>query len=80
MRKIRKIVFISIKILITLTYIFLLFVYILLRDQLATILSVKKIDYYPFYEMNYKADYYFDEYLQEGSSSIEDTLQFISKN
>lgn len=51
---------------------------IVYRNQIATLSSVKKIDDYPIYLMDYKGTYWFDDYMKtNGSDDDEDLIRFL---
>ena len=51
---------------------------IVYRNQIATLSSVKKIDDYPIYLMDYKGTYWFDDYMKtNGSDEDEDLIRFL---
>lgn len=48
------------------------------RNQIATIRSVRQIDEYPIYTMDYKGTYWFDEYVKsDAGSSDEEIISFL---
>lgn len=49
------------------------------RNELATLNTVKKVNDYPFYEMTYKGDYGFDNFLKTGASNDQELVKYISK-
>ncbi|MDO1605319.1 C45 family peptidase [Lactobacillus sp. YT155] len=49
------------------------------RNEISTISNIKQVDKYPFYEMTYKGDYGFDDFLKEGASNDTELVQFVSK-
>ncbi len=53
--------------------------YMMIRPRLSTLCSVEKLNDHPFYQMNYSGDYYFDEYLEHGGATIEDTINFVAE-
>ncbi|MDF0479226.1 linear amide C-N hydrolase [Vagococcus sp. PNs007] len=52
---------------------------ILFRGEIATLYNVKKIDDYGFYQMEYKADYGFDKFLEKGVTNDTELVKFVSK-
>lgn len=48
--------------------------------ELITISSIKKINDIPVYEMNYRGDYAFDQYLASGSKSYGEYISFMNAN
>lgn len=58
-------------------------IFLLFRNQIATLSTLKQINEktknYPFYTMAYKGNYGFDDYLKEGSRGIPQYEKFISK-
>lgn len=51
---------------------------IVFHDEIKTINSIKKIDNYGFYSMEYANDYGFDEFLKVGASNNEELIQFVA--
>lgn len=49
----------------------------LFRKEITTMSSIKKVDSYGFYAMEYTGDYGFDEFLQEGASNDKELIQFV---
>lgn len=50
----------------------------LFRRELATLRTINKISDYPFYEMEYKADYALEEFLKKGAATDEELVEFIT--
>lgn len=50
---------------------------IVFRNEIKTVNSIKKIDNYGFYSMEYKNDYGFSDFLKVGASSNEELIQFV---
>lgn len=49
------------------------------KNELSTLNTIKKVNNYPFYEMTYKGDYGFDEFLKTGASNDQELVKYISK-
>lgn len=75
-KKIIKIVSISI-VGVALAIIFGL--YMMFKNEIATINRMEKLDEYPLYYMEYQGDYGFDEFLQVGASSDEELVDYVVK-
>ncbi len=52
---------------------------ILFRNELRSLMSLKKIDDYGMYQMSYYGDYGFDEFLEVGAKSDADIEAFVTK-
>ena len=52
---------------------------ILYRNELRSLMSLKKIDDYGMYQMSYYGDYGFDEFLEVGAKSDADIEAFVTK-
>lgn len=53
---------------------------IVFKNEIKTIMSIKKINKKPAYEINYKGDYALDRYLKIGAGSIDELLDFLNEN
>ena len=62
-------------IMVSLTTLFIIF-----RNEIRTIASIRKISDRPIYEMTYYGDYAFDKYLETGAKTPEELLDFGRKN
>lgn len=49
-------------------------------SKLKTLASLKKIDDFPMYTMEYFGDYAFDEYLKQGSKDLNELSQFLTEH
>ncbi|WEG73078.1 carcinine hydrolase/isopenicillin-N N-acyltransferase family protein [Vagococcus intermedius] len=52
---------------------------LLFRKEIQTLIAVKKVDDYGFYEMNFKADYGFDKFLETGVNNDQELVEYVSK-
>lgn len=52
---------------------------VLFRNELHSLLSLKKVDTYGMYQMTYYGDYGFDEFLETGANSDADIEAFVTK-
>ena len=52
--------------------------YAMFHNELATLQSMKKVDDYALYTMEYKGDYGFDDFLATGVSTDAELIQFVS--
>ncbi len=52
--------------------------YAMFHNELATLQSMKKVDDYALYTMEYKGDYGFDDFLAAGASTDGELIQFVS--
>lgn len=51
----------------------------LFRSEIKTVNSIKKVDNYGFYTMEYAGDYGFDEFLTVGASNDEELIAFVTR-
>lgn len=51
----------------------------LFRSEIKTVNSIKKVDNYGFYTMEYAGDYGFDDFLKAGASNDEELIAFVTK-
>lgn len=52
---------------------------VLFRSEIKTANSIKKVDDYGFYTMEYAGDYGFDDFLKVGASNDEELIGFVAK-
>ena len=57
----------------------LLMVCLLFRNEIRSLLSLKKVDPFPLYQMTYFGDYGFDDFLKKGAKSDKDIERFVTK-
>jgi hypothetical protein len=54
-------------------------VWFVFRSEIKTVNSIKKVDDYGFYTMEYAGDYGFDEFLKVGADNDEELIAFVAK-
>lgn len=54
--------------------------YAVFFDEVNTLLSIRKINDNPVYELSYKGDYALDKYLENGADDWNEVLDFMNKN
>lgn len=52
---------------------------VLFRSEIKTVNSIKKVDDYGFYTMEYAGDYGFDDFLKVGAGNDEELIDFVAK-
>lgn len=53
----------------------------LFGGEIATVMSIKKVDDYPLYQMDYQGDYGIDKFVEEGGASNDaELIDFVVKN
>lgn len=76
LRIIRNVFFVLLGLILVFTSIICISFY----NEILTISSIKKINAVPVYEMNYKGDFGFDKYLNTGSTSYSEYVDFMNAN
>ena len=77
-RKKKKIRFIIISVSATLLFLLIL-LWVFFRNELRSLMSLKKLDDYGMYQMIYYGDYGFDEFLEIGAAHDSDIEAFVTK-
>lgn len=52
----------------------------LFHNEYSSLASIKKVDAYPMYTMEYSADYGLDEFLKQGASNDQELVEFVVKH
>ena len=79
MRQRKKIRFIIISVSATLLFLLIL-LWVFFRNELRSLMSLKKLDDYGMYQMIYYGDYGFDEFLEIGAAHDSDIEAFVTKD
>lgn len=75
----KKKVPITISIVLPVVLLMLVFVFGMWNKEVRSLLTLKKVDNHPLYQMTYFGDYGFDEFLKTGADSDDDIEDFVTK-
>lgn len=78
-KKAKKILKITVLSLISLVLVAIIGLYAMFHNEISTVNSIKELDAYPLYQMEYKGDYGFDSFLKTGASNDGELVDFVVK-